>query len=142
MRFTINDNSFLQSINIVRAYMTFELSSHYWNDYTIVYTGGALSGKVDTVFPKNTSGSGIAGPIAGKFYYTQAMSMSDTYTNMTDTGVSFSGRDGSTASVTTTHNINNSYPIRNILILITNWDNTKGNGCAIGNIQFSYSTKP
>lgn len=60
MRFTINDNSFLQSINIVRAYMTFELSSHYWNDYTIVYTGGALSGEVDTVFPKNTSGSAPA----------------------------------------------------------------------------------
>lgn len=118
--------------------------TEHWVQYHLPYDAYHLQIQISNVNGNDSSNSsrGIAGPIAGKFYYTQAMSMSDTYTNMTDTGVSFSGRDGSTASVTTTHNINNSYPIRNILILITNWDNTKGNGCAIGNIQFSYSTKP
>lgn len=83
------------------------------------------------------------GPTAGTFYYSDRMNMETVIANLTSTGVSFSGRDGTTKSHSTTYKIKNKYPIKNIAIQCTAWATTSSHKfCCIGKLSFKYKYKP
>lgn len=82
------------------------------------------------------------GPLTGTFYYTDRYNMETEKANMISTGVSFTRPDGLTNSASTTHSINNTYPIRNIIISVDTWEKNSSNKfCCIGKLEFTYKYK-